>query len=333
MLKPVTLEKLQNKKNLLAFSAGVDSTTLLFLLLENGISFDIAIIDYGVREQSKEEVAYAHELAEKYSFTCHTFQAQKIQKNFEAHAREIRYNFFDTLIQKHHYQNLLTAHHLGDRFEWMLMQFCKGAGCAELAGMQEFEERTHYTLVRPLLHRDKQEFFAYLETQKRKYFLDASNGDETIKRNYFRHNYTNPLMQEHLEGIKKSFVYLDADFNALIKTTKIKQLGALVYFETNGDKRSDIYAIDKYLKTQGYMASANERSLLREKETLVLGRKFLVSRCQKFIFITLFQHTQIVLPKEFKESCRKLKLEPKLRPFLYENAAVFERIKELLFTL
>ncbi|DAB30815.1 MAG TPA: tRNA lysidine(34) synthetase TilS [Sulfurimonas sp. UBA12504] len=333
MLKPATLEKLQNKKNLLAFSAGVDSTTLLFLLLENDIKFDIAIVDYGLREQSKEEVTYAKELAQTYDLTCHTYQAKKIQKNFEAHAREIRYNFFNALIQKHHYQNLLTAHHLGDRFEWMLMQFCKGAGCAEMAGMREHEERTGYTLVRPLLHLDKQEFFVYLDTHKRKYFLDASNQDKTIKRNYFRHNFTNPLMQEHLEGIKKSFAYLEADFDSLIKTLKIEKIGTLAYFSSCEDKRSDIYAIDKYLKTQGYMASANERSLLKKKETLVLGRKFLVSRCQKFIFITAFQCSQIVLPKEFKESCRKLKIEPKLRPFLYENAAVFDRVKELLFTL
>ena len=54
-------------KNLLAFSAGVDSTALFFLLLEQNIPFDIAIVNYNVRVQSKEELAYAKELAIKYS--------------------------------------------------------------------------------------------------------------------------------------------------------------------------------------------------------------------------------------------------------------------------
>ena len=55
------------------------------------------------------------------------YEAPKIEKNFESSAREIRYGFFEELIQKYGYENLITAHHLGDRFEWMLMQFCKGA--------------------------------------------------------------------------------------------------------------------------------------------------------------------------------------------------------------
>jgi tRNA(Ile)-lysidine synthase len=67
--------------------------------------------------------------------------AEKIEKNFEARAREIRYNFFEELIKEYHYDNLITAHHLGDRFEWMLMQFCKGAGCAEIAGMAEEQKK------------------------------------------------------------------------------------------------------------------------------------------------------------------------------------------------
>ena len=52
-------------KNLLAFSGGIDSTALFFMLLEQNIDFDMAIVDYGIRAQSKDEVAYAKELAHK----------------------------------------------------------------------------------------------------------------------------------------------------------------------------------------------------------------------------------------------------------------------------
>ena len=56
MLK-LNIENLKNKKNLLAFSAGVDSSALFFLLLEHGIKFDIALVNYGTRETSdKEEI-------------------------------------------------------------------------------------------------------------------------------------------------------------------------------------------------------------------------------------------------------------------------------------
>ncbi|MDQ7068536.1 MAG: ATP-binding protein [Sulfurimonas sp.] len=40
---------------------------------------------------------YAQSLAQKYNFTCHTYKAPKIETNFEANARKIRYDFFETL--------------------------------------------------------------------------------------------------------------------------------------------------------------------------------------------------------------------------------------------
>ena len=57
---------IRNQKNLLAFSAGVDSSALFFLLLEQSIPFDIAIVNYNLRVQSKDEVFYAKNLASKY---------------------------------------------------------------------------------------------------------------------------------------------------------------------------------------------------------------------------------------------------------------------------
>ena len=58
----LTSIKNQTTNNLLAFSGGVDSSALFFILLENNIPFDICIVDYGLREQSKLEVEYAYEL-------------------------------------------------------------------------------------------------------------------------------------------------------------------------------------------------------------------------------------------------------------------------------
>ena len=53
--------------NLLAFSGGVDSSALFFILMDRGIEFDIAIVNYHKREQSIKEVEYAKHLAKKYN--------------------------------------------------------------------------------------------------------------------------------------------------------------------------------------------------------------------------------------------------------------------------
>ena len=316
---------LSSQKNLLAFSAGGDSTALLFELLKNNIPFDIAIVDYNQREQSKDEINYAKELAKKYNFNCFIHSAKTINKNFEASAREIRYDFFEHIIKLHNYDNLLTAHHLGDRFEWMLMQFCKGAGCVELSGMQMISYTDNYTIIRPFLEFDKSELLDYLHKNNIKYFEDESNLDENIKRNSFRHRYSKPLLEKYLDGIKKSFKYIDEDKKSLIKDIEIKKGLDFAYFKTSKDSRTDIFYIDKYLKTQGYMLSAKEREQLKKFSYLNVGRRFEIITNHNYIFITLVQ-PNIKMAKDFKERCRKAKINPKLRAFLYKNQEIFTKI-------
>ena len=325
MLEESTLELLRDKKNLLAFSGGGDSTALFFLLIKNNIKFDIAIVDYALREQSKEEVAYAQELANKYNLKCSLHVAQKIEQNFEASARKIRYDFFEELISTCSYENLLTAHHLGDRFEWMLMQFCKGAGCAELVGMQNIEQRENYKLIRPLLHVDKSELIDYLHVEKIKYFEDETNKDESIKRNSFRHKYSTPLLKENLAGIKKSFAYLDEDKSHLIENVSPLHVEQFTYFK-NSNTRTNIYYIDKHLKSLGFMITAKERELLKHEKTLVLSRKYVVNQNESYVFIAPFIDEDITMPKEFKEEMRTLRIEPKLRKYFYKFPEVFKSL-------
>ena len=322
-------ELLLGRKNLLAFSAGSDSTALLFLLLENAIEFDIAIVDYGVRAESKEEVAYAQALAKKYNFTCHIFTAPKIEKNFEANARELRYRFFESLIKEHFYENLLTAHHLGDRLEWFLMQLCKGAGLYELSGMKAIQRGDGYTLLRPLLHLDKEELLEYLHREKIHYFNDESNRDFRYKRNEFRHNFAHPLLQKHLSGIKKSFEYLDEDVMHFIKDVAIHSCNALSFFKSSGCKRSDAIAIDRHLKSLGHMMSRDERALLGAEKSVVLGRKFVVAEVKEFIFIAPYRPLQGA-NKKFKEEMRLLKIDPKLRGYLVGDSESVALLSALL---
>jgi len=330
MLKDKTLLDLKDKKNLLAFSGGADSTALFFLLLKHNIPFDIAIVDYGIREQSKEEVAYAQRLAKSHNLKCYLFKAPKIEHNFEAKAREIRYGFFEELIKEYDYDNLLTAHHLGDRFEWMLMQFCKGAGCAEIAGMQSIQNREFYKLVRPLLHLDKKELLAYLHANEKHYFEDESNLDEDIKRNSFRHKYSVPLLEKYLSGIKKSFDYIDEDRAELIDEIELNGIGDFAYFRSSDNLRADIFAIDKYLKSQLYMLSAGEREALKNSSTVIAGRRFIINQDRGLIFIAPYEQEKNKMDDKFKDECRVLKIEPKLRPYLYKNQSAFLKVKELL---
>ncbi|MFC2073513.1 tRNA lysidine(34) synthetase TilS [Campylobacterota bacterium] len=308
---------LQEKKNLLAFSAGIDSSALFFLLLKHNISFDIALVNYGTRENSETEEAHAKALAKQYNLTCHTIKAPLFTTHFEKKAREFRYDFFEKLIQIHHYDTLLTAHQLNDQLEWLLMRLTKGAGLSELIGLEELSQRENYTLIRPLLVYSKEELLNYLQHHNYPYFIDESNSDEKYERNLFRKQYSDPLMSEYKEGIKRSFEYLrldkkelEAHFKALYsqKALRVIRLHTLT---------AKVKATDLALKELGYLLTAAQRKEVENEESLVIGGKWAIALQNDVLYIAPYLSTD--MPKKFKEACRVLKIPSKIRAYCFEE--------------
>ncbi len=314
-------ELTSSDKPLLAFSGGADSTALLFTLLQLDIKPDLAIVHYGLRAQADDELAYARELAAVHQLQCHYLKAEPIEKNFEFEARKIRYDFFERLITQYCYTHLLTAHHLQDRLEWLLMQLGKGAGLAELMGMSMHEQRKGYQLYRPLLETSKAAIIEYLNTHQYRWFHDKSNDELHYKRNFIRHEIASKLLQGNEEGIRQSFRYLQHDTKALIKEVKIYEADALSLFHSTQDRRSDIYHIDKILKAKGYLLTASQREELRAKDEVVAGRKFIIIRHEHIWYTAPYTNTD--MDKDFKEQCRQLGIPPKLRPYLYDSPVAF----------
>lgn len=309
---------LKKSKNLLAFSGGGDSTALFFLLLENDISFDLAHVNYNTRNTSLDEAVYAQELAKKYNKKCFLHSVELEGKNFEAEARKERYTFFEGVINTNSYDTLLTAHHLNDKLEWFLMQLSKGAGLPELLGMQEFEERGSFRVVRPLLTTSKKELLNYLQERDIKWFEDESNLDEKYQRNYFRHNISNELLEKFEGGIKKSFSYLQEDSSELLDLQELHHEGRLSYFQTPSNRRSTIFLIDKVLKQRGYLMSASEREYLQLHDEAELSRRFLVAITDRFTFIVEGKD-EVVMDKKFKELCRVKKVPKILRAYFFTH--------------
>ena len=316
-LSKESLSYLLDRKNLLAFSAGVDSSALFFLLLEHNITFDIALVNYGLREQSQEEEDYALSLANKYHLKVYTTQAPSFQQNFEKNARDFRYAFFDELMETNAYDNLLTAHQLNDQLEWLLMRLTKGAGTSELLGLESYSKRKEYALVRPLLEYSKEELLNYLRYYNHHYFLDESNSDNKYERNLFRNEFSNKLIDNYADGIKKSFKYLKEDKEILNRGYTELFHEKELYVLTYESEHLVVRLVDKYLKRLGYLLSAQQRGELKKETSLVFGHLWAVEIQEKYIFIAPYRTSS--MPKEFKETCRKLKIPTKVRAYLNEE--------------
>ena len=319
---------IKDQKNLLAFSAGLDSSALFFLLHEQNIPFDIAIVNYNIRTQSKDEVSYAKELANKYNKKIFIFDTSiENSSNFEKKARDIRYAFFEELIHKHSYDTLITAHQLNDKLEWFMMQLSKGAGLIELIGFNEFEQKDTYKIYKPLLNITKDELEIYLQKHNYKYFIDESNFDEKYKRNFFRHNFSNKFLEEFSSGVKKSFEYLQNDFNSMnIQYEAIKKIEELEIFLNQNDDNLNIRTIDLSLKKRGILLSNAQRNEIIKQKEITISHKINISIYKDYIWIAPVNNS--VMDKKFKDKCRINNIPRNIRAYISSKNI---NPKELMF--
>ncbi len=197
----------KNDKLLLAFSGGVDSVVLSHLLLALGYKFDLAHCNFNLRgKESKGDEKFCADLAKKakLNFLSQQFETKKFAAendlSIQMAARQLRYDWFKSLVQKNKYKYVLTAHHANDNVETLLINLIRGTGINGLKGIPEKQDH----LVRPLLFASKDEIIAYAKTNKLKYREDSSNDEVKYKRNFLRHNVI-PKLKELNPALERTF--------------------------------------------------------------------------------------------------------------------------------
>ena len=319
MLSAPVLRKLKSGRNLLAFSHGVDSTALFYILDEAGVKFDLAIVDYNVRAQSKDEVASAQDLAAKFNKQIYVKSVRLGESNFEHEARAARYDFFAEICRERGYENLILAHQFDDKFEWFLMQLGRGAGLSELLGMQELETREDYMIARPLLGVRKCELERFLRERNLRYFTDETNLTPRFKRGFIRAKFSEPFLNEYFGGVKKSFEFLAAD--ALNLAPEISNPAPKIYLVKRG--ANELRGVGLTCKRLGLVLSSAQRSecarCIENGASCVLGGKVAVGAGAKIILVT--PYIKAAMEKKFKEACRRLAIPPINRGFLFAQGA------------
>lgn len=317
------LEYLQNKKPLLAFSHGVDSTALFYLLDDAGVSFDCAMVNYQTRPTSLSEELSAKELCEKYRKNLYIHRANlKLENsNFENSARDIRYEFFAKIMCEYDYDALILAHQLNDSLEWLLMQLSKGSGAVGLAGMMpkskkrvKFQNITKdIEIFRPLLGVSRDEILNYLNSKNIRYFIDSSNQNLKFKRNRIRAEFSDKFISQFASGVKRSFELLRDDAKILLGEFEYDD-GEIFVLQKSLNSSN---LIDQACKKLGVLMSQKTRELSTQNDC-VISHKIAITSNQNYYFIAPYIKT--TMDKKTKERFRILKIPPLLRPYLSLNS-------------
>lgn len=286
-----------NPKILVAVSGGVDSVVLAHLISKCGFAFEIAHVNYKLRgadsdldENFVNDFAYSLQVP----VATATLPLQTDDSGIQEKARKLRYAWFKELVDLHHYDAVLTAHHADDQLETLFMRLSRGSGVEGLGGIHP----KNGFLVRPLLPFFKKELVAYAKAHNLEWREDTSNSSTKYLRNAIRHNVMpgflslssqtakNALMSmqhlqdahsaisEHVNVIKQQWSYMPESTH--IPLTSIQNLNPKTFWLHHifAPYGFDATEVEKVLATHaGKKCQTEKYELLRERDHLVLSLK------------------------------------------------------------
>lgn len=190
---------------LLAVSGGVDSMVMVHLFAEARLSFAVAHCNFSLRG---EESNLDNQLVKTYCselnipFYDIVVDTQKIARaerlSIQETARNIRYTWFQQLLQERGYDFIVTAHHRDDNAETVLFNLIRGTGLKGLKGIP----LQNNSVIRPLLFAGKEELIEYADEHQIPYRNDASNTKDTYARNKIRNKVIPILKEVNAEAVK-----------------------------------------------------------------------------------------------------------------------------------
>ena len=188
----------KNDRILLALSGGVDSVVLAELLLELGYTFSAAHCNFHLRaEESNRDADFVIKWAERngvelfvQDFDTYGYMQEK-GISLEMAARELRYSWFENIMQENQFDYLLTAHHADDSAETFFINLLRGTGIAGLHGILP----KNGSIVRPLLFATRKSILDYAESRNIQFVEDSTNSEIKFLRNKIRHRVI-PVLKE-----------------------------------------------------------------------------------------------------------------------------------------
>ena len=174
-------------KILVACSGGPDSMALLDMERKQNHEIVVCHVNYKKRKSADRDERYVKEYCNKYDIPVYTLYPEfPHNTNFQAWARDVRYDFFEKTAQKENITHIYIAHQKDDVIETYFFQKNRNMLC-DVYGLMPTSKRKQFILVRPLLQWEKRELEEYCQENGILYGIDESNLQDDYTRNQIRH--------------------------------------------------------------------------------------------------------------------------------------------------
>ncbi len=233
VLKTIKDNNLINEgdKIVIGVSGGPDSICLLHLLnnLTNTLKITIYVahINHSIREVADMETKYVQDFCKKIGVECFVKKedilslAKKQKKGTEEVGRQVRYSFFDEVLEKTNSNKIATAHNSNDRAETVILNILRGSGISGLKGIEAIRDQKY---IRPLINTDRESIEKYCEENNLEPKIDETNKENIYTRNKVRNVVIPYIKKEFNQNIIKTINRLSTvateENDYLMKITK-----------------------------------------------------------------------------------------------------------------
>lgn len=170
---------------ILGVSGGPDSMALLSMAHEAHLTIHVVHVNYQKRETAQRDEAIVVHYCQRHSIPYTLEYAKYEQGNFQAWARNIRYQVMVNKALELSATGCMVAHHLLDDLETFELQKSRKS-LVEWYGLKVESDYAGVKILRPLLDVSKEELVAYCSQRKVEFGIDESNESLTYTRNRIR---------------------------------------------------------------------------------------------------------------------------------------------------
>jgi len=248
---------LKGKPLLVACSGGVDSVVLAHLCVKAGFQAALAHCNFNLRgSESDGDEVFVKDLAKELGIACfvkrfNTEQYAKSERiSIQMAARELRYQWFDEILDAKGYDYLLTAHHADDNLETFLINLSRGTGIDGLSGIPIINGK----VVRPLLNFSQDGIMAYAHNEDLHWREDSSNAEHKYLRNKIRHEIV-PKLKELHPTFLQNFLNTQNNLEQTkdLATNHLNEIKSQLFLQRNGDIQICITELEKLKPMDAYL--------------------------------------------------------------------------------
>jgi tRNA(Ile)-lysidine synthase len=249
---------LKGKKLLITVSGGLDSVVLTQLFHSLHFNISLAHCNFNLRAlESDKDEDFVKKIGKDLDLEVFTANfntnefASKNKISTQIAARELRYNWFQELAEKHQFDYVLTAHHADDNLETFLINLSRGTGLEGLTGIPTINKN----IVRPLLIFSRKEIEKYAKENTIAWREDQSNASTKYIRNKIRHQVI-PILKEINPTLLNSFQKTTDNLKGsqqIVKDSIDQVKKKVINSDQNGITKLDISELQKLSNLKAYL--------------------------------------------------------------------------------